>query len=149
MVKIYDVILAIKSEIKKCVPAAKFYLGRLPENPSRPSFLFSIAFAKDRRSTFLTQTRALSIQIIHFGELDEDEKEDLAEQLKTVESLRGFLNRFLLKVGDRSLTFDFDIGSADEQLSILLDFKFKDSLDVSEEQFELIKEIFVNEEAIS
>ena len=131
------------------MPAAKFYLGRLPENPSRPSFLFSIAFAKDRRSTFLTQTRALSIQIIHFGELDEDEKEDLAEQLKTVESLRGFLNRFLLKVGDRSLTFDFDIGSADEQLSILLDFKFKDSLDVSEEQFELIKEIFVNEEAIS
>lgn len=149
MVNLYDVILAIKSEIKKCVPEAKFYLGHVPKSPSRPSFLLSIAFAKDKRSTFFTQTRALSIQIIYFGKLDENQKDDMADQLKTVENLRVFLNRFLLKVGDRLLTFDSEIGSADGQMSILLDFKFKDSLDVSEEQFEMVEEIFINEEAIS
>lgn len=149
LVKLYDVIKAIKDNIKICFTEMNFYLGKLPEKPVRPSFLIMLANSKDKRSNFLSQSRLLSIQLIYFGPLNDENKEELLNQLETVEALRPFLNKFVLKVGDRALTFEHEVGEADEQLSIIIDFKFKDSIVITQEDYELIENISLNEEAIS
>lgn len=149
MIKLYDVIKAIKDNIKICLPAIQSYAGMLPENPKRPSILFAIGQSKDIRSTYLTQSRLLSIQLIYFGPLNTEKKEEYTEHLETIDALRPFLNQFILAVGDRVLGFEYEIGVADEQLSITLDFKFKDSIVITQQDYESIEHIFLNEEALS
>lgn len=149
LIKLYDIIKAIRDNIKICVPVMQFYVGTIPEKPKRPSVLISLALSQDARSTFLTQTRLLSIQLIYFGPLDAEEKEEFTERLETVDALRPFLNQFILRVGDRVLNFEYEIGEADEQLSITLDFKFKDSIVITQQEYESIEHIFLNEEALS
>lgn len=149
LTKLYDVIKAVRDCLKSCMTSVKFYVGTIPETKSRPSFLIDLAFSKDSRTTFLTQSRTLSIQLIYFGTLDEYKKENVIEQLETIETLRPFLNKFILNVGDRTLNFEYEIGQADEQLSITLDFKFKDSIYITQQDFEMIQNIFINEEEMS
>ena len=60
-----------------------------------------------------------------------------------------FRSKFILKVDERVLSFNYEIGKADDQLSIILDFKFKDSIVITQEDFEMIENISLNEEAIS
>lgn len=149
MIKLYDIIKAIRDNIKICVPAMQFYVGNIPEKPKRPSILMLVAHSKDVRSTYLTQTRLLSIQLIYFGPLNTEEKEEFTERLETTDALRPFLNQFILSVDDRVLSFEFDVGEADEHLSITLDFKFKDSIVITQQDYESIEHIFLNEEALS
>lgn len=148
LVNVYEVMKAIKNSVKDCIPEMNFYIGDIPENPQRPSMLIDLALSKDNRSTMLTQNRLLSIQMIYFGPL-KDEKESLVSKLETIDKLRHFLNNFVLKVNDRMLNFHFEVGKADEQLSIVLDFKFKDSVIISLENYDMIESISLNEEAIS
>lgn len=149
LIKLYDVIIAIKDGIKTCVPEMEFYLGRIPESPSRPSILILRVRSKNTRSTFLSQVSSLSLQLINFVPLNDEGEEELLDKLETEEKLKPFLNKYLLKVGDRCLNFEYDIGEADDQLSIILDFKFKDSIVITQEDFEMIENISLNEEAIS
>ena len=123
LTKLYDVIKAVRVSLNACSPTAKFYVGTIPESPSRPSFLIDIGYSKDTRSSFLTQSRLLSIQLVYFGPLTPDKKENPVEHFETVELLRPFLNKFILKVDERVLSFNYEIGKADDQLSIILDRK--------------------------
>ena len=148
LVKLYDIINSVKDRIISCNDKLNIYLN-LPESPERPSILIVKAQSGNARSTFLTQKRLLSLQLIYFGPVDEVGKEDAKEHLNVIDELSPFLDSFTLKVGERVLTFSVDIGDADEQLSIMLDFKFNDSIVTEESNYEMIENISLNKEAIS
>ena len=148
LVKLYDIINSVKDRIISCNDKLNIYLN-LPESPERPSILIVKAQSGNARSTFLTQKRLLSLQLIYFGPVDEVGKEDAKDHLNVIDELSPFLDSFTLKVEDRVLTFSVDIGDADEQLSIMLDFKFNDSIVTEESNYEMIENISLNKEAIS
>lgn len=150
LVKYYELIKAVKNRLISCKTDLKeIYLGTIEECPERPSFLIVKAQSGNARSTFLTQKRLMSLQLIYFGPVDEVGKEDAKDHLNVIDQLSPFLDSFNLKVEDRVLTFSVDIGDADEQLSIMLDFKFNDSVVIDVQDYEMIQNISLNEEAIS
>lgn len=149
VVKVYDVMKAVRDSIKNCLPSAEVYMGALPENPIKPSFLMTLAYLKDSRTGYDSQSRHVSIQLIYFGKSELNKEAELVDQLETLENLRSFLNKFVLKVGERNLNFEFKIGKADGQMRIRLIFIFKDSIVRPEENYEMIESITLNEEAIS
>lgn len=140
---------AVGSALTTCDSELYIYYGDIPESPIRHSFLITKIQCINRRSTFFTQKRFFSIQLIYFGPIDKLGKENPKDKLGVVDSLSPFLNAFILKVGNRVLTFDVDVGEADKQLSIVLDFKFNDSIVIIDQEHEIIENISLNEEAIS
>ena len=149
MINVSDVIYAVMREVKLCKPDSKHYLGSIPENVKRPSFLFLMSFLKDVKSNYFTKDRSVSIQIIYFGTLDSDGKDEYKDKLKTMEELDSFLSKLNLNVKDRNLKFEYGFEEADEQLSINLDFKFKDGVvntEYDEDQTrDMIQNIFFND----
>lgn len=153
MINVSDVIYEIKKQINNKKLGSKHYLGNIPENCPRPSFLYLLSFLKDSRSSYFTKDRILNIQIIYFGIKDDDGKEIFEDKLKTIEELEQFLSSFNINVKDRNLKFDYSITEADEQLSINIDFKFKDSVvnpEYDEDQTrDMIENIFINDKELS
>ena len=66
-----------------------------------------------------------------------------------MEELDSFLSKLNLNVKDRNLKFEYGFEEADEQLSINLDFKFKDGVvntEYDEDQTrDMIQNIFFND----
>lgn len=153
MINVSDLIYAIKNEIRLCVPGSKDYMGNIPENPKRPSFLYLLSFLKDGRSAYFTKDRALSIQIIYFGILDSNGKEIYEDKLKVMEDLGAFLDKFNINVKDRNLKFEYSFDQADNQMAINLDFKFKDGVinpEYDEDQVrDMIQDVFINDKELS
>lgn len=153
MINVSDVIYAIIKQINNKKLGSEHYLGNIPENCERPSFLYLLSFLKDSRSSYFTKDRVLNIQIIYFGIKDDDGKEIFEDKLRTIEEVEQFLSSFNINVKDRNLKFDYSITEADEQLSINIDFKFKDSVinpEYDEEQTrDMIENIFINDKELS
>lgn len=153
MINVSDVIYEIIKQIKNKKLGSEHYLGNIPENCTIPSFLYLLSFLKDTRSSYFTKDRILNIQIIYFGIKDDDGKEIFEDKLKTIEELEQFLSSFNINVKDRNLKFEYSITEVDEQLSINIDFKFKDSVinpEYDEEQTrDMIENIFINDKELS
>lgn len=153
LINVSDVIYEIIKQIKNKKLGSEHYLGNIPENCARPSFLYLLSFLKDTRSSYFTKDRILNIQIIYFGIKDDDGKEIFEDKLKTIEELEQFLSSFNINVKDRNLKFEYSITEVDEQLSINIDFKFKDSVinpEYDEEQTrDMIENIFINDKELS
>lgn len=147
MVSILDVIYAVIKKFKVCVPDSKHYFN-LPEDYNTPSFLYNIVFNKASRQTKYVKDVSLDLQIILFSNKDELGKEDYEGKIQIAEQLRSFLDTFILQVGDRYLKFDYSFGEADEQLTINMNFKFKDGVINLEESYELMQHLYMNREEV-
>ena len=147
LVNILDLIYAVIKNFKICVPASKHYLN-LPEDYNTPSFLYDIVFNKASRETKYVKDVSLDLQIVLFSNKDELGKEDYEDKLKIADQLRRFLDTFILQVGDRYLKFDYGFGEADEQLTINMNFKFKDGVINLEESYELMQHLYMNREEV-
>ena len=147
MISILDVIYAAIKKFKVCVPDSKHYFN-LPEDYNTPSFLYNIVFNKASRKTKYVKDVSLDLQIILFSNKDELGKEDYEGKIQIAEQLRSFLDTFILQVGDRYLKFDYSFGEADEQLTINMNFKFKDGVINLEESYELMQHLYMNREEV-
>ncbi|MDU6360287.1 MAG: hypothetical protein E6590_09985 [Clostridiales bacterium] len=147
MISILDVIYAAIKKFKVCVPDSKHYFN-LPEDYNTPSFLYNIVFNKASRKTKYVKDVSLDLQIILFSNKDELGKEDYEGKIQIAEQLRSFLDTFILQVGDRYLKFDYSFGEADEQLTINMNFKFKDGVINLEESYELMQHLYINREEV-
>lgn len=149
MVDILDVFYALIGELKKCIPTAKHYVGKLPENFKLPSFLYLLIFNADMQSNYFTKDTTLDLQIIYFATEDGYGVVSFDDKLQTMGKLKEFLSRFNLQVKDRNLKFTYSFGEADEQLAINIQFKFKDgvvNLTYDEEQArEMIEKINISD----
>ncbi len=147
LISILDVIYAAIKKFKVCVPDSKHYFN-LPEDYNTPSFLYNIVFNKASRKTKYVKDVSLDLQIILFSNKDELGKEDYEGKIQIAEQLRSFLDTFILQVGDRYLKFDYSFGEADEQLTINMNFKFKDGVINLEESYELMQHLYINREEV-
>lgn len=120
----------------------------LPEDYNTPSFLYRMVFRGDSRQSKHVKDVTLDMQIILFTDRDEYGKEDNETKLRIAGQLSGFLDTFVLKVGDRHLKFDYSFGEADEQLIINIDFKFRDGVINLEEAYGLAEHLYVNGEEV-
>lgn len=152
MVNILDILYSLVSEIRKCVPKSKHYIGNLTEGFKTPSFLYLLVFNKDTRCSKFVKDTVVDIQIIYFGTNDKYSKTDLEEKLKVMHQLKQFLSTFHLQVKDRNLKFSYSFNDADDQLALNMQFNFKDGLvdtQFDEEQArEMIERIFINEKEV-
>lgn len=152
MVNILDVFYALISEFKKVMPTAKHYVGNIPESFISPCFLYLLAHSKDDRTSYFAKDTSLDIQIIYFGLNDKYGKADLEDKLKTMSQLKQFLSQFNINVKDRNLKFSYSFGEADEQVTINMQFKFKDdviNLEYDELQTrDMVESIFINEKEV-
>lgn len=152
LINILDIFYSIIKEFKICIPESKHYLGRLEEKVARPSFLYTMVFSKDTRSSYMFKDTMIDLQIIYFGVTDKFGHENYEDRLKTINLLKQFLSQFNIQVKDRNLKFDYSFGEADEQLTINMQFKFKDelvNLEYDKNQArEKIREINYNKEVI-
>lgn len=148
MVSLKDVLIEIKNKLLSSMSGAEVYWGNIPENPSIPSFLLLVAFANGKRKTFGIQENLLSIQIVYFGETDSDGNEKINDKLLALDSISPFLSSFNISVGSRNLKFDYETSNlnGDDNLSILLDFKYRDGLTIDVESFDLMENITFSEE---
>lgn len=144
LVDILDAIYSIVRAFKGCIPTAKHYLGKLPEDYKAPCFLYEIAFSGNNRETKYTKDSSIDLQIIYFGIKDGYGGMSYEDNLKVMGQLRQFLDTFLLQVGDRWLKFNYNFDEVDDQLIVNMDFKFKDSVINSEDVYSMIEQIFIN-----
>lgn len=143
MINVLDVIYAVIKNFKICVPGSKHYFN-LPEGYSTPSFLYQVVFNSNKRQTKCVKDVSLDLQIIFFSNSDELGKEDYEEKLRIADQLRSFLDTFVLQAKDRYLKFDYSFGEADEQLTINMEFRFKDGVINMEEACDLVEHLFIN-----
>lgn len=148
MINILDVIYSIVKQFKICMPTSKHYLGRLPENHQAPCFLYMLVFNGDKGQTKYVKDTTIDLQIIYFGVNDGYGGTDYEDKLKTIDSLKNFLSTFLLKVADRSLKFDYNFGDADDQLTVNMQFKFKDGVVNIDEVYDMMESIVINGEEV-
>lgn len=128
MVNTKDVINAVMREIEGIVPGAEHYLGGISEGYKAPAFLYLIVYnGCDRTSRFIQDT-TLDLQIVYFTETDGNGNSNLSKKLEMADSLKLFLNRFELTVGDRVLKFEYEVKDADKNIAIFLTFHFKDGV---------------------
>lgn len=146
MIKILDLMKALKQEIKKCMPDSAHYFGKLAEDYRDPCFLYLLTFSKDTRQSFFVKDTSLSVQVVYFGKDDKYKGPDFQDKMQTVQALIPFLGQFILKVGERYLGFTYELTDADEQLSIDLTFSFKDDILVPDYEEELQREFAENVE---
>lgn len=152
MVDILDIFYSLVREFKSYVPTAKHYIGSLPENFKSPYFLYRLVFNSDTKSSYFTKDVVVDIQVVYFDSKEIYPTSKLEAHLKAMSLLKGFLSQFNVDVKDRNLKFDCSFGTADEQLTIDMQFKFKDGLvniKYDEEQArEMIERIFINEKEV-
>lgn len=147
MINVLDVIYAVIKNFKICIPGSKHYFN-LPEGYSTPSFLYQVVFNSNKRQTKCVKDVSLDLQIIFFSNSDELGKEDYEAKLKVADQVRAFLDTFILQVGDRYLKFDYSFGEADEQLTIDMDFRFKDGVINVEEAYDIVEHLYINREEV-
>ena len=147
MVSVLEVMKAFSAEIKKQIPEAKNYVGNLPEKKKAPCFLHLLTFHKDTQSNVSTKDCILNLQIIYFSDFNYG-KPDLTGQLSVMESLKLFLGKFHIGVNGRDLKFDYDFSIVDEQLSLNIRLKYKDSVVRATEEYEKMMKIYINKELI-
>ena len=128
MIKVIDVINALKTEFKKCVPDSNHCYGKIPETYKSPTFAYFLVYNSDLRSSYFRKDTTLDLQIVYFGTNDAYGVPDYEEKLQVMDKLKVFLNTFNLWVGDRNLKFEYNFSEADEQLAINIKFKFKDDI---------------------
>lgn len=149
MVKTMDIINEVIKALATCVPKAECYLGRIGEEYAVPAFLFLLVYDGSQRSSKFTRDVAVDLQIVYFGKVDEYGNHDFEDRAETSEKMKAFLERCNLPVGDRVLTFNYEMKGADEQLSVFLSFRFKDGVwgEGSEEETEeaLVTEVILTE----
>lgn len=144
MVSVLEVIHGLVKQFKICMPTAKHYLGNLPENYKSPCFLYVVVFNSGKRQSKYIQDCTIDIQVICFNEKDGYGRSDYADKLKTMDSLKTFLDTFMLTVAGRVLKFDYNFDEADDQLTVNMTFKFKDDVINIEETYDMIEQIFIN-----
>ena len=147
MVSVLEVIKAFSREIKDQLPKTRHYIGNLPEDKKAPCFLYLLAFHKDTQSNVSTKDCILNLQIIYFSDFNYG-KPDLTGQLSVMESLKLFLGKFHIGVNGRDLKFDYDFSIVDEQLSLNIRLKYKDSVVRAAEEYEKMMKIYINKELI-
>lgn len=152
MIDLVDVFYALIKEFKKCVPSSSHYFGAVPEKFKRPSFLYLLVFNADYRANYFTKDTTLDVQIIYFGETDGYTVTCLEDKLKVMSQLKAFLGSFNLYVKDRNLKFDYNFDEADEELSVNIQFKFKDGIVNKQydeaQSMEMMERIFINEKEV-
>ncbi len=121
-----EIFAALICELRKAVPAAECYRGHLAEGFTAPAFLLIKSFANAERTNLHTEERTLQMQIIYFGQEDGYGREDLDERLLAEEKILSFLSTHRLTAGERTLSFRYEEGEADEHLSFYLSFHFLD-----------------------
>ncbi|OOB77431.1 MAG: hypothetical protein BEN18_10290 [Epulopiscium sp. Nuni2H_MBin001] len=150
MIKISDILIATVKEVSKCVDA-QHYVMSLPEGYLSPSLLYLVTFNKNSRYTKFVQKKIVNIQIICFMK-NAYENATYGEKFELIDKLSAFLDRFYIKINDRTLKFTYNYGDADGQLTIDLDFTFYDEAlveDIEEGARELIETIYVNKERMT
>lgn len=151
MVKIIDIFYAIVNQIKEIMPESEHELGEY--TGSKDTFCYYFIFAKNQRNTKHTKEVFVDIQIIyHAKAYNYVGRTSLKEKLEVQGKLEAFLSQLILRVKDRVLKFDCDIGEADGELMFNLSFRFFDGmidLEYDEERArELIQEIKIKNEVI-
>lgn len=140
MVKIIDIFYSIISEINKLMPDSKHELGEYTGDNN--TFCYYLTFAKSQRNARCIKEALVDIQIIYHGTIDYVGHTSLKEKLETQETLETFLSQFILKVEDRVLKFDYDIGEADGELMINMSFRFyDDAIDLEYDKEQLREKI--------
>lgn len=148
MVKVLDVIYGVVKGFKGCMIDTKHYLGNLPENYKAPCFLYTMAFHGASRETKYVKDTSLDLQIIYFASNDGYSAADYGEKLKAMDQLKMFLDTFLLEVGDRWLKFDYRFDESDNQLTINIDFRFKECVINVEEAYDVVEHLIINGEEV-
>lgn len=128
MVSVLEVIYSVVKAFKECMPTSKHYIGNLTENYVAPCFVHRLVFNNDKRQTKHVKDTTIDLQIIYFGTRTGYANTDYEDTLKVMDSLKSFLDTFLLEIGDRNLKFDYRFSEADGQLTVNMDFKFKDGV---------------------
>ena len=151
MVKIINILYAIVKQIEVIMPKSTHELGEY--SGDKDTFCYYLVFSNSNRNTKHTKEVLVDIQIIyHAKSINYVGRTSLKEKLEVQEKLETFLSQFILRVDDRVLKFDSDIGEADGELMVNLSFRFFDGmidLTYDEEQArEIIQNIIINNEVI-
>lgn len=138
LVKLIDIIYAIVEKVDECVINCDHELGKY--TGEKNTFCYYVLFNKSNRNNRFIKEVLTEIEIIYHGDMDYNGQTVLEEKLAVVEKLDNFLSQFILKVKDRVLKFDYEIGEADSELQVILSFRFMDDvidLEYNEEQLRL------------
>ncbi len=108
------------------MPKSKHELGEY--TGENDTFCYYLPFVKSKQNTKFTKETLIDIQIIYHGNINYVGQTSLKEKLDTKEKLEYFLSQFILKVDDRTLSFDYDIGETDGELMINISFRYLDDV---------------------
>ena len=151
-ITLQDVFEAVIREFHSYASNYKNYWGTIPENFTRPSFLYLLTFSDSKRSSFFTLTTRLNLQVIVFTGLDARGMPDMGEQLSILQTLKPFLGQGHVAVKDRNLSFTYAINRADVEISI--DFKFEFLEDAvtpeydAQQLWDYMEHIYINKEEL-
>ncbi|HAR73071.1 MAG TPA: hypothetical protein DCR77_06645 [Flavobacteriaceae bacterium] len=126
MVKVIDILHSIIKQINEQMPKSKHELGEY--TGENDTFCYYLPFVKSKQNTKFTKETLIDIQIIYHGNINYVGQTSLKEKLDTKEKLEYFLSQFILKVDDRTLSFDYDIGETDGELMINISFRYLDDV---------------------
>lgn len=126
MITAKEILVAVMEQIFNCVPGVEIYKGRLEEGFSVPAFLLNLTFAGGVKANYFTERRNIEIQIIYFGTEDGYGREDFEERLDVESRLMPFLNQHSISIGERVLSFNYEMKEADSRLAIYLTFRYLD-----------------------
>lgn len=148
-----EVLTAVIEKIAECVPEAECYKGRLEEGFSVPAFLLNLTFVGGAKANYFTERKNIEIQIIYFGTEDGYGREDFEERLDVESRLMPFLNQHSISIGERVLSFNYEMKETDSRLAIYLTFHYLDeSIDqryVDAENMEAAKDVSVRMKAMA
>ena len=152
-ITLQDVFEAVIREFHSCASNYKNYWGTVPQNFTRPSFLYLLTFSDSKRSSFFTLTTRLNLQVIVFTALDSRGIPDMAQQLAILQTLKSFLGQGHVTVKDRNLSFTYAINRADTEISIDFKFEFLEGAVTPEydaqQLWDYIEDIYINKELIT
>lgn len=146
--KLTDILLKIKEILLSAYPQADMHFFNVTEEHDRPSFLLNPILNMTKLDNYYLINRILSIEIMCFMELEDNEKVGYETKLKLIDNLYTIFAGMKLEVKDRALTFEYEIKEVGGETSVILDFKFTDDRPVLVENYELMQKVLINEREV-
>lgn len=144
--KLSSIIYKIIELLESVYPDADMHLFNMTENFNRPSFLIFPIINETKPDTYFLNSKTLSIEIIAFMPIEDNNEVVYFEKLNLIDNIHSILDSMNMNVEDRNLKYDFEIKEIDGETSIIIDFVFKDDRKLIIENYETIKNVFINKE---
>lgn len=142
MVSLLDIFTSLLNRFKTKYANYGYYLLSLPERNKTPCFLFGLVYNGTSTDNKYLVSKKYDIQIIYFNTFNNYAEQDELKKLQVMSELDDILSCCNLNVKDRNIKYSYYFGDADGNLTINLDFQFKDKTVIDDDiTYEKIQEI--------